>query len=225
MLKFPAQMQPVGSINVRIGERQEKGPEAPKPEYFVRGEPATREQYLWTIKHRKDFEPVATPQPSPPAPAELKAGDLVMCYFATHAKFLPMYFVHKAGDRIRAERTEMSGSMLFSNWRLPTEAELAAHQQKEGDGNPYTEAMSKEISPRIGSSEESEEGDEWIEWKGGECPIPAGMQFYVRLRGGGHLCPEYLPWKKNEGAIVSADAWAHQDGEYNIIAYRLAKGA
>lgn len=55
--------------------------------------------------------------------------------------------------------------------------------------------------------------DGWIEWAGGECPVPAGIQHQVRLRDGlvseVDDCPE--TW-----------SWDHEDGEGDIIAYRIA---
>jgi hypothetical protein len=115
MYKNPA-LQSFGPINVRIGERPEKEPEAPKLPYTVNGKGATREEYLAALNMPKQVigvdpgckdstvwmfanpsgtnwvwkslqaaqkeidrvcgvtpEMLAQKQPSPPAPAELKA--------------------------------------------------------------------------------------------------------------------------------------------------------
>lgn len=54
---------------------------------------------------------------------------------------------------------------------------------------------------------------DWIEWRGGQCPLPAGTLFEYRLRNGGTGAPLRTPtaWK-----------WEHDGGEYDIVAYRVS---
>lgn len=52
---------------------------------------------------------------------------------------------------------------------------------------------------------------DWIEWHGGQCPLPAGTQFEYRLRNGGTGEPLWNPTAWN---------WGHDGGEYDIVAYR-----
>lgn len=57
--------------------------------------------------------------------------------------------------------------------------------------------------------------DGWIEWRGGECPVPAGVQLDVRLRFGNAF-----------SAIRRAPAlrWTHEGNPGDIVAYRLIRG-
>lgn len=62
----------------------------------------------------------------------------------------------------------------------------------------------------------------WIEWKGGECPVPEGTLIDVKYRDGHKQkgCPAgYTPTEFMRHAID----WAHDDDDEDIIAYRLAK--
>lgn len=54
--------------------------------------------------------------------------------------------------------------------------------------------------------------NQWIEWNGGECPIPDYVNFKVRLQSG------------DEGPaldVASGYHWEHNRGSANIIAYML----
>lgn len=54
---------------------------------------------------------------------------------------------------------------------------------------------------------------EWIEWKGGEQPMEDSMNVKIRWRSGFEpgSGPAYV-W-----------SWSHQNGPYDIIAYRIIK--
>lgn len=56
---------------------------------------------------------------------------------------------------------------------------------------------------------------EWIEWGGGECPVPDGAAFRIRLRHGHEWMPD---------GVDGLD-WSHLDWDANqdIIAYRIIK--
>lgn len=67
--------------------------------------------------------------------------------------------------------------------------------------------------------------DGWIEWGGGECPVPVGTLVDVKYRSGEinqHVKAAVLD---NGGSIDTACAvrWSRMDAEYDIIAYRLHK--
>jgi hypothetical protein len=68
---------------------------------------------------------------------------------------------------------------------------------------------------------------EWIEWKGGECPVDAEKSIMVRLRGGVETdASVYLT-----GVLArryGADQWMHQTmfgGIGDIVAYRIVESA
>lgn len=54
--------------------------------------------------------------------------------------------------------------------------------------------------------------ESWIEWGGGECPIPPGSKFQYRLRDGTTGAPL---------TTASAWEWHHYNSPYDIIAYRF----
>lgn len=57
--------------------------------------------------------------------------------------------------------------------------------------------------------------NDWIEWHGGECPVPAGERIDIRFRGG-----TYEDYQPSEGW-----RWTHVGGAYDIVAYRISKPA
>lgn len=56
--------------------------------------------------------------------------------------------------------------------------------------------------------------DGWIEWHGGECPVPDGTLVYVMFRGSGATKTHY--------PCGSID-WKHTATAYDIVAYRIAE--
>ena len=66
--------------------------------------------------------------------------------------------------------------------------------------------------------------NEWIEWKGGECPVEVGTLVDVRYRNGEeNFHVEAGIWIYTSGSDPEALAhdWIHDDNDYDIIAYRL----
>lgn len=55
----------------------------------------------------------------------------------------------------------------------------------------------------------------WIEWTGGECPVPDGALIYVRFRDG-HECPA------GDGRSLY---WEHHGCLGDIVAYRFVRGS
>lgn len=51
----------------------------------------------------------------------------------------------------------------------------------------------------------------WIEWKGGEMPVPAGTKVDVKFRAGSQDCRDAKDWY-----------WFHHKVASDIVAYRLA---
>jgi hypothetical protein len=57
---------------------------------------------------------------------------------------------------------------------------------------------------------------EWIEWKGGECPVKVGTLIDVKYRNG------FMASQQVAGAARSgAEYWTHAGRSRDIIAYRL----
>lgn len=51
---------------------------------------------------------------------------------------------------------------------------------------------------------------EWIEWKGGACPVPEGTQVEARIRSWAIGCD-----------VAEAFWWDHRDATSDIVAYRV----
>lgn len=54
------------------------------------------------------------------------------------------------------------------------------------------------------------DADGWIEWSGGECPLPYGVKYDVRCASG----------SEGRQRNPEEDNWLHVHGDSNIIAYR-----
>jgi hypothetical protein len=73
-------------------------------------------------------------------------------------------------------------------------------------------ASSLELLPAEPAPQEPQaDAEGWIEWKGGKCPIPAGIDFEVRLRAGHHMNGMYVIDWLHSCASPSSD----------IVAYRI----
>lgn len=57
----------------------------------------------------------------------------------------------------------------------------------------------------------------WINWEGGELPVPKGTPIWVRHRDGAE-------YKTKAGDSSVHSHWKHQEDGYDIIAYKLRKG-
>ena len=56
--------------------------------------------------------------------------------------------------------------------------------------------------------------NDWIEWKGGECPVPADTVVNVRFRNGRESMSDACNW-----------CWSHGGSSEDIVAYRVVKEA
>ena len=65
---------------------------------------------------------------------------------------------------------------------------------------------------------------DWIEWGGGECPVPEGTPVMIRLRDGGEYGP-FPALHLNAESIINASCafWKHDGYMVDIIAYRIVK--
>lgn len=68
------------------------------------------------------------------------------------------------------------------------------------------------------------EGDGWISWGGGECPVPAGTPVMIRMRDGRERGPfPALEIVEGQGIDASVDFWINDGYMVDIIAYRIVK--
>jgi hypothetical protein len=59
----------------------------------------------------------------------------------------------------------------------------------------------------------AQEDDGWIEWEGGECPVPEGTEISVRLRDG----------REGKDDAPQNWFWGCDQRGYDIIAYKVIK--
>lgn len=93
-----------------------------------------------------------------------------------------------------------------------------AHEGNGGDIVAYRVVAPVEPAPPA-------DADGWIEWAGGECPVPDGTLIDVRYRDGEDVCE--VP--ANEMAKSPRDAseafWLHDGLNVDIVAYRVVDPA
>lgn len=78
--------------------------------------------------------------------------------------------------------------------------------------------------------EQQEKGDDgWMEWKGGDCPLPKGTRVDVRLRDGSTELSAYA-WGRNDdvsrefkSSYAGWAFWLDEGDECDIIAYRVVE--
>lgn len=58
--------------------------------------------------------------------------------------------------------------------------------------------------------------DEWIEWKGGDCPVPAGTRVELKFRHG-RTCKANSP----QGWRWTDSSTEERGSEFDIVAYRV----
>jgi len=57
-----------------------------------------------------------------------------------------------------------------------------------------------------------DDADGWIEWAGGDCPVPPGTVVEVEFTTMARWIGPAKDW-----------CWKHEDDDMNIVAYRLSK--
>ena len=97
---------------------------------------------------------------------------------------------------------------------------VARHATKNGvqDINKaihYLEMIRDDYPEQTQSESDSAQiGDDgWIEWNGGERPVPDGTKTFLKFRDGEGFCT----------ACPQAQEWGHYDRGYDIIAYKVIK--
>lgn len=108
---------------------------------------------------------------------------------------------------------------------LFTIEQVAVNARKHGEDETYENMVTREqYEAALEASKEPLTGtgvDGWIDWPGGECPVPRGTLVDVRYRNGSELFG--LP--ADESVRNSPNAhqayWDNDDNPRDIIAYRL----
>lgn len=139
---------------------------------------------------------------------------------------------------MKIERDELRKKLDATNKRLEYVNGLV-----EQRGNPISmkievdkpriitalERCIKEISDTVDDAgvssdlDKPKQDDGWIEWHGGECPVPVGTPVVVRYRCGMVRGVFGALQDDESGLDASAECWRNDDHQYDIVAYRLAK--
>lgn len=114
---------------------------------------------------------------------------------------------------------------IFDAWSIPSDS-VSRH-----DGKARLEALlADDYSETIITREQYEaalaaKNDGWIEWGGGECPVPRGTLVDVKYRCGDVNYHTKAGEPDSAGSIDTAFAvrWSKLGAEYDITAYRLHK--
>lgn len=94
-----------------------------------------------------------------------------------------------------------------------------------GGKQPWGEAIMVECDCQFEQQERSE--GEWIEWGGGECPVPKGTLVDVRLRDGSAELSAYAWGQKDDvprefkASYAGWAFWLNEGDVSDIIAYRI----
>ena len=67
--------------------------------------------------------------------------------------------------------------------------------------------------------------DDWIPWKGGDCPVTVGTRVDAKFRDGEKAYNVPAGDCAEDPDSRSASDWSHMESNYDIVAYRVAKGA
>lgn len=88
-----------------------------------------------------------------------------------------------------------------------------------GWSNPYLDELSDDHSTAIVTRAQYEaalaaKNDGWIEWAGGECPVPGDTEVLVKCKSEG-------AWDYRCKQRADEVSWTHDDSMLDVIAYRL----
>lgn len=89
------------------------------------------------------------------------------------------------------------------------------------DGNDPIDLIIAKAEAALAEPQADEDG--WIPWSGGECPLDRLTQVDVRYRNGDELMGAGPTWLA--GSYNWNHNWNHDESDYDIIAYRIAKGS
>jgi len=89
----------------------------------------------------------------------------------------------------------------------------------EMDGFETKAARAAIAKAEAALAEPQADADGWIPWSGGECPLDRLTQVDVRYRAGDEFMGAGSMW------LAGSYNWNHDESDYDIIAYRIAKGA
>jgi hypothetical protein len=91
--------------------------------------------------------------------------------------------------------------------------------ERRSNGNRFKALTEWGLDPRKADRRKpSPDADGWIEWRGGECPVPSGVRIEIRLRNGvtGVISdPRRLRWAYHLTSVGL---------DNDIIAYRIVEG-
>lgn len=103
------------------------------------------------------------------------------------------------GDRSGQEPGAQFVADMIAAALAAKDAEIAELKQRLADSGRDLQAL--KADPALG---------EWVEWKGGECPIAYGTWCGTRLRDG-----------SEDFRLAEEWVWMHDECEWDIVSYRI----
>lgn len=164
------------------------------------------------VKELRACDPYAAGGQAKAAAVEVKAAALIEALQADNARLTTLAngIAGSANDLIaRLKASEETAAALQA--RLDRVEAAATSALAAIDASQYPAIVKHLIAALPDSAEVT--GDGWIEWKGGECPVPSGTRIIARLRCGREEGPE---WAGN-------CAWQHNEIGADIMSYKLAE--
>lgn len=134
----------------------------------------------------------------------------------------PYYYVYKIGGEIPKVKHATQGEAQEEAERLAAQHPGRVFEILQCIGVSQTSKVSTFWADGFGPANQDDEG--WIEWGGGECPVPKGTLVDVQYRDG---CPKFRLPANVENPENWSDAgpvfWLNEGIAGDIVAYRLSK--
>lgn len=134
----------------------------------------------------------------------------------------PYYYVYKIGGEIPKVKHATQGEAQKEAERLAAQHPGRVFEILQCIGVSQTSKVSTFWADGFGPVNQDDEG--WIEWGGGECPVPNGTLVDVQYRDGSY---KYKLHANVNDPKVWNDAgpafWLNEEMAGDIVAYRLSK--
>lgn len=111
-------------------------------------------------------------------------------------------------------RDERAHAYLLALMANPQDWNPAKHNEFVKLAFKFADEFIRQSAAQETPLPEIEDADGWIEWKGGDCPIPDGTKHIVKFR-----CGEV----SSIDDTTESWGWGAGNGSHNIIAYKIVK--
>lgn len=159
----------------------------PAPTFTIRWPAPTAHAFFMQHITQKEYEAVYPPVPAVDVP-HFKAGD-----------FIFIKAIGRDEDTRRIVEISLSGQVTYTN-------------------NGVVQAKARHVSEiEHVAPPATLEGDGWIEWKGGKCPLESYVRISTKSRDSSET------WSDVTADTPHRDRWEHDGYGCEIVAYRVVK--